>query len=148
MARSQNYFNKREKEKIKEKKRLEKQKKRIERKENKKDEPDDMIAYVDEFGRITDVPPEEQKREEIDINEIEISVPKKDKDAAKDGEKTGRVSFFNHEKGFGFIKDDSNRQDVFVHANQVEGEINENDKVSFKVEQGPKGWVAIEVKKI
>ena len=143
MAKSQNYFNKREKEKIKEKKRLEKQKKRLERKENKKDGDDDMIAYVDEFGRITDVPPEEQEREEIDINEIEISVPKKDKDSSADGSKTGRVSFFNHEKGFGFIKVDSSNQDVFVHANEVEGEIKENDQVSFTIEQGPKGWVAV-----
>ncbi|MFA5651235.1 MAG: cold shock domain-containing protein, partial [Proteiniphilum sp.] len=56
MAKS-NSFNKREIEKKKAQKRKEKQQRREERKESGVDSFEDMIAYVDEFGVITDTPP-------------------------------------------------------------------------------------------
>ena len=60
----------------------------------------------------------------------------------------GKVSFFNDEKGYGFIKDANSKDSYFVHINKVEGEITEGDKVTFDLEKGPKGLVAANVKKI
>ena len=52
---------------------------------------------------------------------------------------------FNDSKGFGFIRDLDSRESIFVHINNVEGEIKEDSKVSFEVEQGPRGLAAIKV---
>ena len=61
---------------------------------------------------------------------------------------TGTVKWFNDAKGFGFIKDAVNQESLFVHANQLNDQIKENDKVSFNTERGQKGMVAINVSKI
>jgi cold shock protein len=54
------------------------------------------------------------------------------------------------DKGFGFIKPDDGGKDVFFHAqNVVDGlfdELQENQKVTFDVEQGPKGPAATNVR--
>lgn len=57
----------------------------------------------------------------------------------------GTVKFFNETKGFGFITPDAGDRDVFVHANGLVDEINEGDKVSYEVEEGPKGLNATNV---
>jgi len=61
--------------------------------------------------------------------------------------KTGTVKFFNNEKGFGFIKEDETNKDVFVHKTGLIDNIREDDKVSFEIEDNPKGPSAINVKK-
>ncbi len=61
--------------------------------------------------------------------------------------KTGTVKFFNEEKGFGFIVSDEGGKDVFVHKSNVEGNIREDDKVEYEVEEGPRGLNAINVKR-
>ncbi|HRN12701.1 MAG TPA: cold shock domain-containing protein, partial [Bacteroides uniformis] len=60
----------------------EKQKKKEEKKlSNKANSFEDMIAYVDENGMITSTPPAENApKEEIKLEEIVISTPKKDKE--------------------------------------------------------------------
>jgi len=60
----------------------------------------------------------------------------------------GTVKFFNNSKGFGFITPEEGSKDVFVHANGLIDEINEGDKVSYDVEETPKGLNAINVKVI
>ena len=60
----------------------------------------------------------------------------------------GTVKFFNNSKGFGFITQDEGGKDIFVHANGLIDEINEGDKVSFDVEESPKGLNALNVKVI
>ncbi|MBD44869.1 MAG: cold-shock protein [Flavobacteriaceae bacterium] len=60
----------------------------------------------------------------------------------------GTVKFFNNSKGFGFITPEEGNRDVFVHVNGLVDEINEGDKVSFDVEEGPKGLNATNVKVI
>jgi CspA family cold shock protein len=60
--------------------------------------------------------------------------------------KNGTVKFFNESKGFGFIKDESSGQDIFVHSSGLTENIRENDNVVFEVEQGKKGLNAVNVK--
>jgi CspA family cold shock protein len=56
---------------------------------------------------------------------------------------TGTVKWFNAEKGFGFIAQDSGGPDVFVHYSAISStgyrELQEGQKVDFDVVQGPKG---------
>jgi|TARA_B110000305_G_C19427713_1_gene634530 CspA family cold shock protein len=60
----------------------------------------------------------------------------------------GTVKFFNDSKGFGFITPEDGSKDVFVHVNGLIDEINEGDKVSYDVEESPKGLNATGVKVI
>lgn len=62
--------------------------------------------------------------------------------------KTGVVKFFNESKGFGFIVDDSDQKDVFVHASGLKEQVRENDKVEFEVREGKKGPNAVNVAKV
>ncbi len=57
----------------------------------------------------------------------------------------GKIKFFNTEKGFGFIQPEDGGADVFVHATGLVDKIKENDLVTYDVEQGKKGIVAINV---
>lgn len=59
---------------------------------------------------------------------------------------TGTVKFFNTEKGFGFIKSNETGEDIFVHITGVQGQIRENDNVTFDTENGKKGLTAVNVK--
>lgn len=60
----------------------------------------------------------------------------------------GTIKFFNTEKGFGFITDDETGKDVFVHKTNLKQNVREDDKVSYEVENGPKGLNAINVERI
>ena len=55
----------------------------------------------------------------------------------------GTVKFFNHSRGFGFIAPEDGSKDVFVHASALErsgvASIDEGDKVSFVIEDDPRG---------
>jgi len=145
MGRSQETFNKKEVQKNKEKKRKEKEKKRAERQSVDGNNLDNMIAYVDENGMITDTPPDPTRKTKISLDDIEISIPKGDKEPV-DFTKKGVVTFFNESKGYGFIKEAGTSRNVFVHANGLTEQIKENNKVIFEVEKGPKGFNAINVK--
>lgn len=150
MGRSQESFQKKEVRNKKEKKRKEKEKRRQARKDDndKGSSLDDMIAYVDENGNIVDAPPDPGKKQEVKLEDIEIGVPK-DEDVEKmDPIRKGTVTFYNDSKGYGFIKDSETKQDVFVHINNTEDDIVEGNLVSFEVEMGPKGPVAVKVKQI
>lgn len=59
----------------------------------------------------------------------------------------GKVKFFNGEKGFGFIKDESSDQEYFVHVTGLIDEIRENDEVTFELKEGRKGLNAVNVKR-
>lgn len=145
MGRSQETFGKKEREKKKAKKRREKEEARLARKESGKSSFDDMIAYVDENGQIVDTPPDPTvKKEVIKAEDIVLGIPQKE-DIEEDVVRTGIVSFFNHDKGYGFIKDANSNDSMFVHINNVLEEINEGNKVTFEVQPGLKGPEACKV---
>ncbi|MGL1893133.1 MAG: cold-shock protein [Spirochaetaceae bacterium] len=60
---------------------------------------------------------------------------------------TGIVKWFNSTKGYGFITQESGN-DLFVHTSEIQGYIDEGDKVEFEVGDGQKGPCAINVKKL
>jgi len=138
-------FSKKEKEKQKAKNKQEKAQKAKERKANsdKGKSLEDMMVYLDENGNFTDTPPDESKRREIDLSEIQLGAAPIEPEEV---EKTGVVSFFNDAKGYGFITEDKTRENVFVHSNQLQQPIKERDRVIFEKEKTPKGYSAIKVR--
>ena len=62
---------------------------------------------------------------------------------------TGKVKWFNAEKGYGFITRDDGEKDVFVHYSAITGDgfksLKEGDAVEFEVVQGDKGPQAKDV---
>jgi len=147
MAKSQDTYNKKEKEKKRLKKRQDKMAKKEERKSNSEGgELENMMAYVDENGNISDTPPDLTKVKKVKASSIEIGVPKRE-DVYVDPIKKGRVEFFNDQKGFGFIKEIDTQEKYFVHVNGLIDEIVEGNLVTFELERGMKGMNAVNVKK-
>lgn len=61
---------------------------------------------------------------------------------------TGKVKFFNDQKGFGFITPDDGGQDLFVHVSEVQmGTLADGESVQYEVGQGQKGPCATGVTK-
>jgi cold shock CspA family protein len=148
MAKSQQSFNKSEKEKKRLKKQKDKLSKKLERRANSEGgEVGNMIAYVDENGMITDTPPDPSKRVKIKASSIEIGIPKREEKESP-SQLEGKVSFFDESKGFGFILDSQTQEKYFVHVSGLLEEVKENDKVSFELQRGLKGMNAVKVKKV
>lgn len=148
MAKSQQTFNKKAIEEKRLKKRKEKQEKKEERKANSQGGGlENMMAYVDENGYITDTPPDPTKKKKISLSEIEIGVPKREREETN-SVRNGKVEFFNDSKGFGFIKELDTQEKYFVHVKGLLDEIKENDMVTFELERGMKGMNAVRVKKV
>jgi CspA family cold shock protein len=66
------------------------------------------------------------------------------------GRVKGRVKWFSHQKGYGFIERDDGRQDAFVHAKAFRAQsdaywVREGDTVEFELEQASKGPRAVDV---
>lgn len=135
-------YQKKEREKRKRKKRKEKQ----ERKEQKKLEGKTQIEfmYVDENGQFSTTPPDKPKPK-VKLEDVEIGVPKKGDEGKSKYEREGKVKFFNAEKGYGFIIENETQESYFVHVNDLEEEIDAEDKVAFEIGTGPKGPIAINV---
>tara|TARA_R110002073_G_scaffold107095_3_gene241540 strand:- start:6912 stop:7373 length:462 start_codon:yes stop_codon:yes gene_type:complete len=149
MAKSQQTFNKSEKEKKRLKKREEKRKKMEARKLEKEESGKKGIefAYVDHHGNLTDTPPDPSKKIKVKAKNIEISIPKtleSDREEI-DPVRNGTVSFFDSSKGFGFIVDLENQEKYFCHVSGLIDEITEGNKVSFELEKGMKGMNAVKV---
>jgi len=146
MARSNGMSNKREKEKQRQKEKKEKREKMEERKasQGKGKSLDEMMAYIDENGNITSVPPDPEKKKVFNLEDIEIGVPRQKE--VDDPVKEGKIDYFDGSKGFGFIIQ-NNGEKIFFHINQTTYPVREGDVVNFTVERGPKGWNAVGVTK-
>jgi cold shock CspA family protein len=141
-------WNKREREKKKQEERKQKEERRQERKENAKKglALNDMLAYIDENGNITSTPPDPQKKIIINAEDIEIGVPKQRELTPEELVRKGVVTFFNEDKGYGFIKDLKTQESIFVHINSSADRLKENNRVLFETERGPKGLNAVNVR--
>lgn len=145
MGRSKETFGKKDVKSKQMKKRQDKEKRRLEKKAEGKRGFDDMIAYVDENGVITDTPPDLTRKKVIKAENIEIGVPKAEF-RINNKIRTGKLKTFNEEKGFGFIVDSITRDSIFVHSSDCIDEINLGNIVQFETEKGMKGLKAVNVK--
>lgn len=147
MAKSKETFNKKEKEKRRNKQKQEKKQKMEERKANKKKGTplEDMLAYLDEDGNLTNTPPDPRAKKVFRQEDIRLGVPKQE-DA--NTVRKGTVSFFNKPKGFGFINDLDTNERLFFHIKDVLSPLEEADKVTFLAERGPRGMNAVQVTKL
>lgn len=147
MAKSQTTFAKKEKEKKRIAKRIEKEEKREARKanSNKGKSLEDMMAYIDENGNISNTPPDASKMISIRAEDIPVDGVK---GVFKDNSSTrkGKITYFNKDKGYGFINDLKSQQRVFVHINNFTEPLDENAEVLFEIEASPKGAVAVNVR--
>ena len=134
-------FKKKELEQKKEKKRKEKQQRKEERKADGSKSFDDMIAYVDEYGVITDTPPDPYKKTKVDLDSIEVSTPKMEEITVFNG----RVEHFNPDKGYGFIKKLSGVEKYFFHISNAPANIAEGKMVTFELVRGERGMNAVNV---
>jgi cold shock CspA family protein len=150
MARSRDSFNKKEMEKKRAKKKQEKEERKEERKNDAKKGKslEDMMAYIDADGNIVSSPPDPSTMVEINVEDIQIGVPKQAEPSPEDLIRSGIISFMNEAKGFGFIRDLQSQESIFVHVNEMQTRLVENDKVNFEVVSGPKGYSAINVRKM
>ena len=148
MGRSQETFNKKEVRNKKLKKKKDKEAKKLARKEEEKSGSlDDMIMYLDDEGNFTDAPPDPTKKKKIiKAADMMVSTPKQADVDPADIIRKGVVAFFNDSKGYGFIRDTETKESVFVHINNCEDDLKENNMVTFEVEMGQKGPNAVKVK--
>lgn len=65
---------------------------------------------------------------------------------------TGKVKWFNEQKGYGFIQADDGGPDIFVHHSAIQAEgfrtLNEGQPVEFETASGEKGPKATVVKPV
>lgn len=141
-------WNKKEREKKKRQNKKDKAEKKQERRERNKINPESMFAYVDENGNLSSKPADPKKKIIVNVEDIEIGVPKHQDIDSENLLRTGIITFFNNEKGYGFIQDQQTRESVFVHINSLSEPVKENNKVSFETQMGPKGLNAVNVKLI
>jgi len=151
MAKSQQTFNKKEREKKREKKKKEKRERREQRKMEKEERGkvsmEDQIMYLDENGNLTSEKPDPTKKFQIKAQDIKLGVPQNTKEPM-DSVRRGKVKFFSSDKGYGFITEKVTKDSIFVHANDAYDDIRENHIVEFEVGKGPKGLKAINVVQI
>lgn len=60
--------------------------------------------------------------------------------------KKGIVKYFNHAKGFGFIKVDGTGEEVFFHISKIVEDVFEQEGVVFDIQESNRGLNAVNVK--
>ena len=137
-------FSKKENFKKKIQKQKEKALRREDRKTNNNKGKDADFMYVDAYGQLTSTPPDQSEREEINLDDIQLGAAPIEEEQKL---KSGIVTFFS-EKGYGFITEDGNKENVFFHSNNCAQLVKKGNKVSFEKERSPKGFSAINIQLI
>ncbi|SMD38983.1 cold shock protein (beta-ribbon, CspA family) [Reichenbachiella faecimaris] len=60
--------------------------------------------------------------------------------------KQGKIKFFNESKGYGFVVDDEDSKEYFLHISGLVDQVKEGDAVTFDLKEGKKGLNAVDVK--
>jgi cold shock CspA family protein len=143
-------WNKKERERNKQQKKKEKLERRQERKLANKGshDPESMLAYVDENGNLSSKPVDPRKKVVMNVEDIEISVPRQREIHPDDLIQVGVVTLFKTDKGYGFIKNLETQESYFFHVKSLIDPVKENNKVSFEIEKGPKGLNAVNVRMV
>lgn len=144
-------FSKRERRKKKIERRREKELRRDERRNTvvKSKSLEEMMAYVDENGNLSNTPPDPNKMHKIAASDIVIDIPR----AAPDDPEavlTGIVNYFDPSKGYGFIINEQTKERLFVHVKslaQPNIELAMGDIVSYTAMRSPRGMQAVSVMK-
>ncbi|GAA4518334.1 cold-shock protein [Sphingobacterium thermophilum] len=136
MSQSQQTFRKKEIAKKKLQKRKEKEEKRAQRQESndKGKSLEEMFAYVDENGNISDTPPVKKyefKEEDLVRPEEEYAY--------------GKVSFYNEAGQYGFIRDNETRENVYFNFKILGFVLHQDQKVKFKSKSSRQGLQVTEV---
>lgn len=151
MAKSQQTFQKKEREK----KRLKKKQEKLERREQRKLEKDnrdklsfeDQLMYLDEHGNVTSKKPDPNKKTQIKAEDISLD-PSYSLTVRKSHKRKGKVKFYSEDKAYGFIIDDENGNSIFFHINDAYQGITEQHLVEFEIANGDKGEKAIAVRRV
>ncbi|MCJ0742712.1 cold-shock protein [Pedobacter montanisoli] len=140
-------FAKKEKTKKKAKKKQDKALKMMNRKSSNTQSKtfEDMLAYVDENGNISDKPSTTSVKKEIDVNDIVLGAAVR---TPEEVQLSGTVLFYDEIKGYGFIAVDRTEERIFVHNSALSESIKQKDKVLFEKEKTPRGFSAVMVKKV
>jgi len=139
------------------KKKLQKRKEKEQRRDEKRFEVskngkslEDMIAYVDENGNLSNTPPDERKVSRIALEDIAIATPRGEPEDPT-ALPTGTISYYDTTKGYGFITSTRNQERIFVHRSQLADPsvvLATGDKVEYQAVKGPRGMQAELVRKI
>lgn len=144
-------FSKRERRKKKIERRREKENRRDERRQIpvKRKSLEEMMAYVDENGNLSDTPPDPKNAYKATLDDIIIDTPKAFPDDPE-ALLIGVVSYFDPSKGYGFITNERTQDRLFVHVSdliQPNATLSMGDKVSYTATRSPRGMQAVGVSK-
>ncbi|WP_205600200.1 MULTISPECIES: cold-shock protein [Sphingobacterium] len=133
MAKSQLTFNKKERAKKQQQKKKEKQERREVNKSNnnKGKSLEEMFAYVDEFGNISDTPPTQVYK----FKEEDLQRPVDNEDEFL----YGKVSYYNETGNYGFIRDNESRETVYFNDKLAGMVLTLNQKVKYKYTRTKQG---------
>ena len=142
MPRNQLTFKKKERAKKQAQKKKEKQERReLNKADNNKGKPlEEMFAYVDEFGNISDTPPTEKYK----FKPEDLERPKE----AEDEFLIGRVSYYNEAGHYGFIRDNETRETVYFNDTLAGKPLSLNQNVKYKAVRTRQGNQISEVELI
>ena len=151
MGKSQQTFNKSEREKARAKKKKEKLERRearkLEKEQKGKQTLEDQFMYMDENGNLTSTKPDPTKRFEAKLEDISLGVPQNSRESF-DTVHRGKVKTFIEDKGYGFITNKASKESIFVHINDAYDGISENHIVDYEIGKGNKGQKAINVVRV
>lgn len=146
MAKPKQTSQKADREKKKKLKQQEKAEKRTQRKanSNKGKGFEQMLAYMDHNGRISDTPPDPKLKVEVRVEDILMGARSFINERVSEV-KMGRIAIFNSDRNFGFIKDSLSQEKVFFHVSDTNYSVNEGDLVNYELSFNAKGSCAINI---